>query len=115
MPTLNEYIRAERGGWAAAAAIKKQATGNIQVEVMSQDRRPIEGQVDVDISWITPDNKQDADNIYFTTKYILDGLVAARVLGDDTRKNVRNISHKVRTVKGHRFALVRLVSVKQAK
>lgn len=115
LPTLNEYIQAERGYWAAAAALKKKATGNIQIEAMSQSRKKIEGMVDIDIFWVTPDNKQDADNVFFGIKFILDGLVKAGILSSDGRKNVRHISNFIRTVKGKRFITVTIKQIKDGK
>jgi Holliday junction resolvase RusA-like endonuclease len=112
LPTLNDYIQKERGNWAAAASIKKKGTLAVQLEVMSQNRKPIEGTVDVELYWIVPDNRQDADNVFFATKYILDGMVKAGVLQEDGRKNIRHISHKIRTIKKSRFVIVKLKPVK---
>lgn len=111
LPTLNEYIEKERGTWAAAASIKKKGTANVQVEVMSQNRQCIDGMVDVELYWITPDNRQDPDNVFFATKYILDGIVKAGVLKGDGRKNIRHISHRIRTIKEYRFVIVKLKSI----
>ena len=111
LPTLNDYILAERGSWAAAASVKKYATNNVQVEIMSQGRKPIEEVVDVNIYWITPDYKQDPDNVFFGVKFILDGIVKAKVLSQDSRKNIRHISNKIRTIKNKRFVIVELIPV----
>jgi Holliday junction resolvase RusA-like endonuclease len=112
LPTLNDYIQKERGNWAAAASIKKKGTMAVQLEVMSQNRKPIEGIVDVDLYWIVPDNRQDPDNVFFATKYILDGMVKAGVLKEDGRKNIRHISHKIKTIKGSRFVIVKFNPIK---
>lgn len=112
LPSLNDYIDAERGYWASAATLKKAATINVQKEVMTQNRKPVNGMMDVDIYWITPNNREDADNVYFGVKFILDGLVKAKVLGQDGRKNVRFVSHKIRTIKGKRMIIVELIPVK---
>lgn len=111
LPTLNEYIQSERGTWAAAASLKKFATNNVQVEVMSQNRKPLEGMMDINLYWITPDNKQDPDNIFFAVKFILDGIVKAKVLPQDGRKNIRYISHSIKTIKNKRFVIVELIPV----
>jgi hypothetical protein len=113
LPTLNDYIQKERGGWAAAASIKKKGTEAVQLEVLSQNRSKIDGMVDVELYWIVPDNKQDPDNVFFATKYILDGIVKAGVLREDGRKNIRHISHKIRTIKNYRFVIVKLKAVSQ--
>ena len=115
LPTLNEYIQAERGYWAAAASVKKAATTNVQLEVMSQNRKPLDGLVDINLYWITPDNKQDPDNIYFAVKFILDGIVKAKILQQDGRKNIRHISHAVRSMKNQRFVIIELIPVRNGK
>lgn len=108
LPSLNDYIQAERGNWAAAAKVKKTGTLNVQLEVMSQNRQPVTQMVDVDLYWIVPDNKQDPDNVFFATKFILDGMVKAGVLPQDGRRNIRHISHKIKTIKNKRFVIVEL-------
>jgi hypothetical protein len=99
--TLNEYIDKERGHRIAAAKIKKSLTA-----VCANFAKDIKGvidpakQYDIQFFWTTPNNMIDADNITFGQKFILDGIVQAGVLKDDTRRHVRNLHHNIETVKG---------------
>lgn len=108
IPTLNDYIDAERSNRFIAAKMKNDATTNIMVDAMSQNRKQLNGLYDVNFYHIVPDNKKDADNIYFRQKFILDGFVKARILAGDGRKNVRHISHFIRTIKNEDFVMVRV-------
>jgi Holliday junction resolvase RusA-like endonuclease len=105
--TLNQYINLERGNRYAAASKKKKLTEAVQWQVMKY-RNQIDptGLYDLTIYWIVPDNRTDPDNVYFL-KPILDGLVKAKILKDDNRKHVRNISHRIRTVKGKSYIIIR--------
>ena len=107
IPALNDYIDAERKSKYIAADMKNKATTIIMVDAMSQSRKQLNRLYDVTFYHITPDNKMDADNIYFRQKFILDGFVKARILANDGRKNVRHCSHFIRTIKGESFVIVR--------
>ena len=106
MPCLNEYVNVERKNRFDAAKLKDTATTNIMVEAMLQSRKQLNGLYDITFYHIVSDNKKDADNVYFRQKFILDGLVKARILANDGRKNVRNITHLIRTIKGSDFVIV---------
>ena len=95
--TLNEYIQVERGNKFAAAKVKEDLTNKIVYLIKSQKVEKIEGAIDVKIEWFTKDEKQDADNIFFAVEFILDGLVSAKILKNDNRKFVRNISNTIVT------------------
>lgn len=98
MTTLNDYINAERTDRYIAASIKKRITNSCMVE--SLNHRGIidpNGLYDVEAYWQTKDNRKDPDNIYFSIKFILDGIVKAGVLSGDGRKNIRNNCHYIET------------------
>lgn len=50
---------------------------------------------DVDVFWYRKDKKHDPDNIYFAIKFILDGLVKAKAIPNDGRKNIRHIHNYI--------------------
>lgn len=100
LPTLNEYITKERSNRFAAAALKKKytlicglAAKNIKKRIKRNTRYSLI------LNWITKNNKKDPDNVYFGVKFILDGLVNAGVLQNDTRRFIKNIHHNITTGK----------------
>jgi Holliday junction resolvase RusA-like endonuclease len=90
LPTLNEYISAERTNKYIASAMKKKATNRVAIIAMSQTREQIAYKVDIVFTWFAPNNKLDHDNIAFAKKFVLDGLVQAKILPIDSVKFVGN-------------------------
>lgn len=93
LPSLNEVIATARGNKFAAARQKKDLTRlvamNAQVQRMPRCTWPVE----ITMTWIEKDARRDLDNIASGAKFILDGLVQAGVLPDDSRKYVRKLAH----------------------
>jgi len=88
---LNTYIAAERGNRFAAAEIKRDETDRVQMGCLSEEnskQAPITKPCFVCFEWYTRNERKDADNVAFAKKFILDGLVKAGILKDDTRKFV---------------------------
>lgn len=98
LPTLNEYIGAERTNKYIAATLKKKFT-NICAKSSLQIQKLPDKLYDLEIHWTVENNKADADNIYFAVKFILDGMVESGRIPKDGRKNIRHISHKINTDK----------------
>ena len=92
---LNSFIKAERTNKFMAAKIKKQETERVYWEckkqAMLKARMPISG---VLIDWYTKDARIDADNLFFAVKFLMDGMVLAKVIPDDTRKYITAITHR---------------------
>lgn len=88
MPSLNDYIRAERGSLYAANAMKRECTDAAawaaRVARMPRFTRP----VTVRFTWVERNRRRDIDNVAFAKKFVLDGLVAAGVIGNDTPQYV---------------------------
>ncbi len=85
---LNAYIRLERSpkrGYLAANKVKQGLTDAVQMEAWSQCAgRGFETRCRLDFEWYVKDRRRDPDNIAFARKFIMDGLVAANVLPNDT-------------------------------
>lgn len=92
--TLNEYIDAERSHRQKAAKIKKQQTDSVYYLSRSQKIQLPVGRYDIVFTWIKPNNRQDHDNISFSKKFILDGIVKARILPNDNPAFVGNFQDK---------------------
>ncbi len=92
MPTLNEYIKAERGNRYAGAKLKKEATELVRVQTLRAPK--VTHKVDVAFEWHTT-RRADHDNIAFQKKFTLDGLVLSGVLEDDSPRYVGRFSDKI--------------------
>ena len=89
-PSLNEYIQAERSHRMAGAKMKKLYTQIVFIGARCYGLQPVTKPVKLWIVWYALDRRTDIDNIRWC-KPILDGLVAAGVLPDDSQRWVRAI------------------------
>lgn len=97
LPHLNLYINKERTNRFMAAKIKKEATELVAWQAKKYAGQVKEYPVSVICTWYVAPNRgkyPDPDNICFATKFVLDGLVHAGVLEDDTVKQIESISHE---------------------
>jgi len=95
MTTLNDYIKAERGNKFAAAKIKKNETERVAWEAKKQKIAKVgDKRVYIYIKWFCENRKSDPDNISFAKKFILDGLVLAKVLEGDGQKHIAGFIDK---------------------
>jgi len=93
LPSLNEYISAERSSKYAGAALKKSATESVMWITNGLD--PINMPVRISILWVCPNKRKDPDNISsFGTKALLDALVKSNIIPDDTWRYIRSIHHE---------------------
>ncbi len=97
--TLNEYINAERGNRFQGAKIKRNETEKIIWLCRAQYLKPIDTKVKIDFTWFVANRRKDPDNIAFTKKFILDGLVKAGVLKNDNLNVIVGFSDKFVLVK----------------
>lgn len=89
LPSRNEAERAARTHWAVGAKLKKDATEAVAWAAVSQHIKPENGSVVIEVTFYEKDYRRDEDNVQSGIKYILDGLVAARIIPNDTRRFVR--------------------------
>ena len=94
MPGLNEYVRAERANRYAASKMKREQTERAGVAAVEQRMPAFAGPVDIAFTWVEKDRRRDVDNVAFAKKFILDGLVRAGVIPDDTPRYVAGISDR---------------------
>jgi len=85
--TLNQYIDKERGNRFAAAKIKKDETERAMYAMRGCEAARIYP-VRIMFSWYTADLRTDTDNISFAQKFILDAMVKAGILENDSRRFV---------------------------
>lgn len=93
LPSLNEYIRAERGNRYHAASLKKQTEDMIAACIAQQLRGVrFDGPVKITYTWYEENRKRDKDNIAFAKKFIQDALVATGVLENDGWREIHSFA-----------------------
>lgn len=96
MENLNDYIDAERSIKYSAAAMKKKGMRRVSKSISKclkgvSIKRPAW----IDFKWIEPTSSRDPDNISsYGKKVILDALVHAGVLVDDSQKYIVGFSDR---------------------
>lgn len=88
LPTLNEYINAERTNRYKAAEMKRTAEKLLMWHIKMQGIVKMTKPVRIEYKWIMPDRKKDKDNIAFAKKFIQDALVKMKVLANDGWNNI---------------------------
>jgi len=89
-PNLNQEISHAKSHFAIYAKYKKEWTW--MVELQCRTLPPIkEYPVSITFTWVTKNKRKDPDNVAFAKKYILDGLVHAGILENDSRKFIHSI------------------------
>ena len=88
LPSLNEYINAERSNKYAAAKIKKNATNAVLWAIKTQKCKETFEQFSLVINYFCKDKRKDKDNIAFQKKFILDGMQKAGIIANDGWNNV---------------------------
>lgn len=91
---LNEYINAERTNRYAAAKIKQKETQIAAFHLLkhkntlSNLKKPLK----LNFTWFVANKKKDLDNMSFSKKFILDGMVECGILENDGQKHVNSFS-----------------------
>ena len=95
LPGLNETIRAAKmgnKGYQPYAEMKREYGDMI---TWLAKKLPTHNVVGITIKWYEPDSRRDIDNIAAGgTKFIMDALVHAGVIKDDSQKYVKSLSHE---------------------
>lgn len=84
LTTLNEYINAERRNRYIAAKIKKTDTETVTA-IAKSTLKPMDKIESIEFH-IYQNGRKDADNYFITAKWIMDGLVKAEIIKDDSQK-----------------------------
>lgn len=94
-PSLNEYVDAERSHRLAAASMKRRHTDRVCQRAQDCDVPTFKGPVFVEVDWYEANRRRDPDNVNFAIKFVLDGLVRAGVIANDTQRHILGIEHRV--------------------
>jgi hypothetical protein len=90
LTSLNKYIDAERTNRFKAAKIKREETELVAWECRRQKVPKLKKLRTLTFIWKTKDRRQDKDNIAFSKKFCLDGMVMAGVIPNDTYNTLPN-------------------------
>ena len=90
LPSLNDYISAERTNRYMGANMKRNTQDGIAWFIAKLPR--FENPVTIHFHWIEKTSKRDLDNVAFAKKFILDALVENGKLIDDSQKYVRGFT-----------------------
>jgi len=116
LPGLNEIIDAAKQGkgkYQPYAMMKEHYTTMIG---WLAKKLPNFEKVALIITWYEPDRRRDPDNIMAGQKFILDALVHAGVIPNDSQKYVRGIVHRFKVDRKNPRVEVEIVDIeKQAK
>jgi Holliday junction resolvase RusA-like endonuclease len=96
LPGLNEIIDAAKQGkgkYQPYAMMKEHYTTMI---AWLAKKLPKYEKVGLLITWHEPDRRRDPDNITAGQKFILDGMVAAGTIPNDSQKHIKGIVHRFR-------------------
>ena len=86
LPSLNEYIRECRSNKFAGAKMKRNIEDDIAVFINKLPN--FENPIHIKFKWIESNKRRDLDNICFAKKFILDALVKAGKMKNDSRNYV---------------------------
>lgn len=84
LPGLNEYIAAMNKSRWAGADMKRKWTNKVRDAAIEAHEPKHSGRVIVKVRWVEKNRRRDKDNIRFGMKFVLDGLVKAGVIPNDS-------------------------------
>lgn len=95
-PSLNEYTNSNRTNRYKGSKMKRDCQETAFKAILS-DKVPkvYKYPIRLKITWYEPNKRRDIDNIIWSTKVILDSLVQARIIEDDSQKYVVGIENEV--------------------
>jgi len=94
LPGLNEIIDAAKqgkGNYQPYARMKEEYTTMV---AWLAKKLPTYERVALIITWYEPNSRRDPDNIMAGQKFILDGMVAAGTIPNDSQKHIKGIVHR---------------------
>jgi len=110
LPGLNEIIDAAKRNPHEYARMKCEYT---QMVAWLAKKLPRFNKVALIITWYEPDHRRDPDNIMAGQKFILDGLVVAGAISNDSQKYIQGIVHRFRVDKRNPRVEVEIVDIEK--
>ena len=84
--SLNKFINAERSNRYIAAKIKREETSIAHMSLLGKP--PITTPCKLKFTWYIKDKRMDPDNISWSKKAVIDGMVKAKLIPDDGLKYI---------------------------
>lgn len=110
LPGFNEIIEAAKRNPHEYARMKETYTAMV---AWLAKKLPRFEKVALVITWYEPDHRRDPDNIMAGQKFILDGLVAAGTIPNDSQKYVWGIVHRFKVDRKNPRVEVEIVDVEK--
>ena len=113
LPGFNEIIEAAKqgkGNYQPYARMKEEYT---TIVAWLAKKLPAYEKVALIITWYEPDLRRDPDNIMGGQKFIMDGLVQAGVIPDDSQKYILGIYHGFKVDRKNPRVEVEIVDVEK--
>ena len=100
LPSLNEYVNAERSNRYQGAKLKKDTERLIKLYItrahtLGTISKVSSYPINVSIRWYEKDSRRDADNVFFAVKFILDSLVSYGIIENDSQKYIKTIDNVI--------------------
>ncbi len=95
LESYNNYINMNRRNVYLANNYKRDVQKDIIAYIKKCKLQKCTKSVKLNILWIEKTKKRDVDNIQSGQKFILDALVQAKILENDSPKYVTQINHKI--------------------
>lgn len=89
---LNQYIAAVSYNRYAGGTMKREATDFVYMCCMDQNIIAYTESVTITFKWYMKNKKKDLDNVCFGKKFILDGMVKAGVIVNDTQEYIKGFT-----------------------
>ena len=86
LPSLNEYTDDNRTHFHKGAKVKKNATRICQVYIQQAINKGLKLPrlpMDIKFTWYVKNRRKDKDNIAFAKKFVLDGMIASKLIEND--------------------------------
>jgi len=95
LPTMNEIIAASKKHWATYSKMKKEYNNLVVAAICDAGCVPLtpHPRVSISCTWYENGRKRDPDNVFAGIKFVLDAMVDAGVVVNDTRDNISTIMH----------------------
>lgn len=91
-PTLNDYTKALKKFRLEGQRMKTQYTDDVSYQCKIQKIQPYTQPIQLAFIYYEKRANRDPDNIVFAKKFILDGLVNAGIVPNDTQKYIKKFT-----------------------
>lgn len=98
LPSLNEYVTAERSNRFAASAMKKRFTHicSVYTRAAINEGVTFDWPCELKFVWYMPSRRKDPDNVAFAKKFVLDGFQQCGFLENDNIKHITALHDEFR-------------------